>query len=295
MDIVHHALIGGAGFLTAAAHDQPLVGASFVAGSVFPDLDVLFMVFGKRFYLHNHQGITHSIILSPVFAALLCIPLWMLPGEQPFLMIWLAALAGLLLHVSLDWFNTYRIELFGPFSKRRFSLDAVFFIDSVALFLTTMFYVLYVVFKMDMAQIIYPLAFPAYFAFKFWLHARVMKKLQPLFAIPSSLNPVEFYILEKRDEGMTGYLYNVLTQHRRQEQRYNEAEDRFQQLAERSQIFNDMKHITRAFHITEVREDEHGTTIIAADLAVRNFGGHFARTELRFDPQGQLIHELANI
>jgi hypothetical protein len=40
MDTVHHALIGGAGFLVAATHQQELAGAAFLAGSVFPDLDV---------------------------------------------------------------------------------------------------------------------------------------------------------------------------------------------------------------------------------------------------------------
>jgi hypothetical protein len=36
MDTVHHALIGGAGFLVAATHQQELAGAAFLAGSVFP-------------------------------------------------------------------------------------------------------------------------------------------------------------------------------------------------------------------------------------------------------------------
>ncbi len=295
MDIVHHAFIGGAGFLSAAAHDQPLVGAAFVAGSVFPDLDVFFMALGKRFYLRNHQGITHSLILSPLFAALLCIPLWLLPGDKPELLLWLAAWIGLIVHVMLDWFNTFRIELFGPFSKKRFSLDAVFFIDSVALLFTALFYLSYMVLELAIAEILYPLVFIAYFVFKLWLHGNVMKKLRPLFAIPSSLNPLEFYILEQRDDGLSGYLYNALTQHKRSEQSYTEADERFQQMAARSQVFSDMKHITRAFHIIDTSEDEHGTMIIAADLAVRNFGGHFARTELRFAPQGQLIHEVANI
>ena len=210
-------------------------------------------------------------------------------------MIWLAACAGLLLHVTLDWFNTYRIELFGPFSGKRFSLDAVFFIDSVALALTAMFYLSYMVMELAMAEILYPLTFVVYFVFKFWLHAHVMRKLQPGFAIPSSLNPLEFYILEKNENGFQGYLYNTLTNNRRHEKTYTEADERFQNMAMKSRVFSDMKHITRAFHIIDVNEDEHGTTIIAADLAVRNYGGHFARTELRFDPHGKVIHEVANI
>jgi len=295
MDIVHHAFIGGIGFVTAAAHDQPLIGAAFVAGSVFPDLDVFFMALGKRFYLRNHQGITHSLALSPLFAALLCIPLWTLPGDKPELFIWLAAWAGLIVHVTLDWFNTFRIELFGPFSKKRFSLDAVFFIDSVALLLTALFYLLHLVLEMPIVEILYPLAFVAYFLLKLWLHRQVMNDLKPLFAIPSSFNPVEFYILEQHKEGLTGYLYNTITHRKHTAQTYTEVDIKHQTLAESSTVFNDMKHITRAFHIIDVNEDNEGTTIIAADLAIRNFGGHFARTELHFDKQGQLVHEMANI
>ena len=56
-----------------------------------------------------------------------------------------------------------------------------------------------------------------------------------------------------------------------------------------------MALVTRAFHITEVQEDAAGTTIHAADIAVRNFGGKFGKTELRFNPQGKLIYEVADI
>ncbi len=295
MDIVHHALIGGTGMLAAAAHDQPLVGAAFVAGSVFPDLDVLFMAFGKRFYLRNHQGVTHSLLLSPLIALLLSLPLWQLPGDKPELWIWLAAWAGIGLHILLDLFNTFRIGLLSPFSNRRFSLDAVFFIDSAALLFTALFYLLHQLLDLTIAEILYPLAFAAYFLFKLWLHNRIMQRLKPLFAIPSSLNPMEFYILEESEEGLTSHLYNALTHVTRAKRTYAAVEERFHRLAARSQVFNDMLHIARALHIIEATEDQNGTTIIAADLAVRNFGGRFARTELRFDPQGRLVHEMANI
>ena len=68
MDIVHHSLIGGSGFLIASAVDQPLAGTAFVMGSVFPDLDVVFIILGKRFYLRNHQAITHLLFLAPVYS-----------------------------------------------------------------------------------------------------------------------------------------------------------------------------------------------------------------------------------
>lgn len=140
MDIVHHTLIGGAGLSIATELNQPIIGVAFIIGSIFPDLDVIFIFFGKRFYLRNHQGVTHSIILAPLFSALLCLPLlWLLNIEWNWA-VYFGMLSGLLIHITLDWFNTFRIALFYPLIKKRYSLDAVFFIDSIALTLTVAFF-----------------------------------------------------------------------------------------------------------------------------------------------------------
>ena len=53
--------------------------------------------------------------------------------------------------------------------------------------------------------------------------------------------------------------------------------------------------ITRAPTITSVERPEQHTTIVAEDLAVRNFGGRLGRTELRFGRDGRLEHEVAII
>ncbi|MFC1589707.1 metal-dependent hydrolase [Pseudomonadota bacterium] len=295
MDIVHHALIGGAGMLMAVAQDQPLAGLAFVAGSVFPDLDVIFMVFGKRFYLKHHQGITHSIVLAPLYALLLSALLLLPLGEWWQMEVYLAALAGLVIHVLLDWFNTYRIALLAPFVKKRYSLDAVFFIDSVALALTALFYALYAVDQLDIAIWLYPAGFSIYFLAKLAYQRRIRRQLQALFAIPSSFNPFEFYVLTEDEQGLFAYIYNGLTGNRKKQIRYSaEAED-IRTLVLTSRVYQDMKHITRAFHITDVDKTRSGVRIQANDIAVRNFGGKFARTTLEFDNNGKLIREVANI
>ncbi len=56
-----------------------------------------------------------------------------------------------------------------------------------------------------------------------------------------------------------------------------------------------MTGITRALYITEITETEDTTKLVAQDLAVRNFGGHFAKTTLTFNKQGELLNEAANI
>lgn len=293
MDIVHHALIGGAGFLVAATHQQELAGAAFLAGSVFPDLDVVFMAFGKRAYLRNHQGITHSLPLSPLYALLIAWPLLVLT-DNPW-PVYLGALLGLWVHMGLDLTNTFRIGLFSPLTRRRFSLDAVFFIDACALVLTGLFYASYLWLGMDWVAWAYPLSFAAYVAFKVALVQRVRRSTGGHYAIPSSLNPFAFYLLERVDSGATTCLYNALTGNRSRTKYYRQVPERYTQLADSSALYDDVRAVTRALSITSVDEDETGTTIVASDLAVRNFGGRFGQTRLRFARDGKLIHEAAEI
>ena len=295
MDIVHHTLIGGAGYMLASTYDQQLAGAAFLAGSVFPDLDVFFMLFGKRFYLRNHQGITHSLPFSPLYALMICAPMLYLLGINWAWLVYGAALLGLCLHAGLDWLNTFRIALFLPFSHKRYSLDAVFFIDSVTVSLTGLFYLLYGHYQIEVVAYAYPLVFLSYLIIKLLLHRRVIRTLKPLFAIPSSINPFAFYILTKDNKGLRGYLYNFLGKATRNNEYYPTVSEKYRRLAERSEVFRDMKAITRAFHITKALVTDQDTVIYAGDLAVRNFGGRFAKTVLKFDKQNRLVHEVANI
>ncbi len=170
-----------------------------------------------------------------------------------------------------------------------------FFFDVVTLSLTGMFFIFYGYYRIDIAVYAYPLLFLAYFVFKLLLRFRVMRIHKSLFAIPSSLNPFEFYILLKEDKALYGYLYNSISRKSRNHEHYNYVAKKYRQLAEQSLIFQDMQHITRAFNITKTIETEEGIVIHAGDLSVRNFSGRFARTVLKFDKQNKLIHEMVNI
>ena len=295
MDIVHHSLIGGSGFLIASAVDQPLAGTAFVMGSVFPDLDVVFIILGKRFYLRNHQAITHSLFLAPVYSLVICLGFFLLLDLSWDWLIVSAFLAGILLHVTLDWCNTFKIALFSPFIKKRYSLDAVFFIDTVSLALTALFYLLYGYLRIEFVAWLYVVSFAIYFTWKYKLHQNVMRRLSPQFAIPSAWNPFEFYILEITDQEIRAYLYNALSDKKSAVQTYSHIDPSYYQLARNSKVFRDMQMITRAMFITEVRSDGQATIIEAADLAVRNFNSRFAKTTLMFDSKGSLTSELANI
>ncbi len=296
MDIVHHSLIGGAGLVMLSSAGYEVAGAAFIIGSIFPDLDVIFMLIGKRFYLQNHQGITHSLFLAPIYAALLiCLPLmWLLnlSWQWP---VFFAALAGLVIHIALDLSNTFRIQLFSPFIKTRYSLDAVFFIDSFTLFTTTMFYLLHVNFDLELSMAWYPLALVCYVFAKWILHNKVQQKQLCDYAIPSAFNPFEFYILNVSKDALEGYIFNSLSNSKRKKIRYLQVNSEYLELARKSQLFNDIAGISRAFYITEVNQSEDSIELVAQDLAVRNFAGRFGKTKITFDKQGSILHEEANI
>ncbi len=294
MDIVHHALIGVAGFVSASDVELLPLGAAFLFGSVFPDLDVAFMALGKRFYLKNHQALTHSLPLSPLYALLLASPLFLLDGFSWSLLF--AALFGLWLHIALDWSNTFSLAPFAPFSYRRYSLDAIFFIDAVALSLTAGFYLFYNLLAAEpWVTVLYGTAFLLYVLAKRWLQRRVRAQQQATIAIPSSLNPFSFYLLSEEAEGYYSRHFNALTGRSSQPLSVAKVEPAIMALAAKSQVFGDMQQICRSLQIVAVERDDEGITLHAADIAVRNFGGRFGRTVLKFDHKGELLSEVANI
>jgi membrane-bound metal-dependent hydrolase YbcI (DUF457 family) len=295
MDIVHHGLIGGVGFVALASQNQELAALGFLAGSVFPDLDVAFMALGKRAYLRLHQGPTHSLLLAPLYASLLAL----LPALQ-FGFDWLtflAILAGLWLHLLLDLLNTFGIQILWPLTPRRYCKDAVFFIDTVTWLLTLSFFGLVYLAKVDPlpAALGYAVAFAGYLIAKHLLHRRVLRQNTFDYAIPSAFNPFSFLTLSRNGDCFELSLYNALTRRSSRRDRIPAPSPEVLVLAAQSRVFRDMQHILRSLQITGVEQEAAGTTLTAQDLAIRNFGGKFGRTVLKFDPQGKLIHEMAHI
>jgi len=295
MDIVHHTFIGGAGFVALAAQEQELAGLAFLAGSVFPDLDVAFMAAGKRFYLKRHQGPTHSLPLVPAYAALLAAPVALQIGWDWGLFLGLCA--GLAVHVLLDLFNTFGIQLFWPITTRRFCLDAVFFIDAVAWAFTVGYLALATtgLVAAGAGAIGYAALFAAYALAKLALQRRVKRRRAADYAIPSAWNPFGFFLFTRRDGRLETAYYNAFTGRTSDARVMPDSSPEAAELAQQSAVFRDMKSILRGLNITRVDRGGDGITVIAQDLAVRNFGGRFGRTELKFDADGRLRHEMAHI
>ena len=295
MDIVHHACIGAVGMLAAGAAGHELAGLGFLAGSVLPDLDVAFLAGGKRFYLKRHQGPTHSLPLAPAYAAALAaIPAMEIGWDWT---LYVGALAGLVVHVALDLTNTFGIQILWPLSRRRFCADAVFFVDLGAWALTIASLALLLAGGVEAATVAvaYAAAFAAYVALRLLLQWRVRLATGATLAIPSSWNPFDFFLFRREQGMLSTSSYNAISGLESRVERHVAPDAEARGLAQSSPVFRDLSGILRALEITRVERDAHGTTLVAQDLAIRNFGGRFGRTELRFDAEGRLQHEMANI
>jgi inner membrane protein len=86
------------------------MGVAAVAAA-FPDIDALALLGGDFFYLRHHRGITHSVLLAPVWAGLIAfVGARSFAGTRERQGGWKAlyglALAGVLLHIAGDWITT---------------------------------------------------------------------------------------------------------------------------------------------------------------------------------------------
>lgn len=119
----------------APGHLAPWQAAAVGAvAAAFPDIDALAMLAGDFTYLRWHRGVTHSVLLAPLWAWLLALVMarWFevtraRPGGWRALFV--PALGGVLLHIAGDWITPFGTMMLSPLSQRRFGLGAMFIID----------------------------------------------------------------------------------------------------------------------------------------------------------------------
>jgi inner membrane protein len=103
------------------------------AAGLLPDLDIV-AAFRPLGEMLHHRGLTHALWFGPVVGTALGWLLWRTRGQArpETLAAWIAVMvAALVTHPLLDLFTTYGTQLLAPFSRTRFSLDAVPIIDPV--------------------------------------------------------------------------------------------------------------------------------------------------------------------
>lgn len=99
--------------------------------AAFPDIDyLLFWLNPYKFITEWHRGLTHSLIMLPLWAAMISMGFYrVLHKRIPFRILFACCCLGLLTHIATDLITLYGIQLFAPLSSRRYALFAVFDMD----------------------------------------------------------------------------------------------------------------------------------------------------------------------
>jgi inner membrane protein len=139
MDNLTHSLVGLVAAKAGLERLSPMATTVCVLAANAPDLDILTTLGGKWFYLHNHRGITHSIVGTLTLALL--IPALFYAGDlilalirkrEPRLKFRGLLIASLILsasHPLMDWTNNYGVRPLLPWSGQWFYGDLVFIVD----------------------------------------------------------------------------------------------------------------------------------------------------------------------
>jgi len=135
VDTLTHALSGALLARATASRDAPpkflwrRMAAGFLA-CASPDLDIVIALFGPIAYLENHRGVTHSLVLLPLWALLYS---WILAAILREPRGWRALYGitamGLALHVAGDVITSYGTVILAPFSDWRAEIGTTFIID----------------------------------------------------------------------------------------------------------------------------------------------------------------------
>jgi len=135
VDTLTHALSGALLARATAPKDAPprslprRIAAGFFACAA-PDLDFVVSFVGPVDYLANHRGVTHSLILLPLWALVLS---WVLAkilreprGARA---LYGVTAMGLALHIAGDVITSYGTMVLAPFSDWRAQIGTTFIID----------------------------------------------------------------------------------------------------------------------------------------------------------------------
>ena len=137
MDTLTHAL-SGALLARATAPQQsdektlPLGRRLFVGflAAAAPDLDFVISYLGPVEYLYHHRGVTHSLIMLPLWAFLLsklCAVIWR--RDRPWRAYFGVIALGLGIHIAGDWITSFGTMVFAPLSDARVGIGTTFIID----------------------------------------------------------------------------------------------------------------------------------------------------------------------
>jgi len=292
MDIVTHA---GIGLITASPFlsDRPELALGLVSGSVLPDLDALCRLVDKRAFLRVHQTWSHGL---PVHMALS-----LGVGAAAAVFGWrgvelgVGLLAGFLGHSLLDLTNTFGVAWFTPFSRRRFCLEWVFFIDAVVLtgIAATLAVVIPIWLRQGEVPARYAVAFLvglcAYILVKGLLRRRAGRFCPGAKSlVPSALVPWRFFGTERHQQTIRSFRVNAITGARSPVGEVTVLDASFAGALEGLPEFRLMRELSPEYHVVGASADGPVTRLLCRDMRMRNFGTRFGDLEVWLDSDQQV-------
>lgn len=144
MEPVTHFLTGACLSRAGLNRTTGLATLTLVVASEIPDLDIVTALGGSVSYLQHHRGITHTVLGAPFVAAgtvalvygiyrLLLLSGHKFKRTPVWRLLYLYALLAALIHIFLDFTNSYGVRPFGPFSWKWYSWDILFILDPILL------------------------------------------------------------------------------------------------------------------------------------------------------------------
>ncbi len=130
MDPITHGISGAA--LARAVPGRPLPRSQvwlLIGMAMAPDLDYVLRWFSDELYLEHHRGVTHSLLMLPLWTWLV-VSLLPKRRERNPLLPWLIG-AAIGMHILLDVITSFGTMILAPLSDWRATLDLVFIIDPI--------------------------------------------------------------------------------------------------------------------------------------------------------------------
>jgi membrane-bound metal-dependent hydrolase YbcI (DUF457 family) len=292
MDIVTHAGIG----LVAASPflvDRPEFALGIVAGSVLPDLDALCRLRSKTAFLRSHQTWSHALPVQLIFSVTAGFVASLLDGRA--VEIGAGLFIGFLGHTLLDLTNTYGVAWLAPFSRRRFCLEWVFFIDAIVLGSLAIALALIVPLWLRRGVVpgIYALAFFG-FLIVYFLGKGVLRNRAGAVCpgskslVPSALIPWRFYGTLRDQDSVTSFHVNAITGACFTIGKVPVLDGCYVSSLNGIPEFRLMREISPEYHVVKTFSEGGGTQLLCRDMRVRNFGTRFGDLEVWLDSNGRV-------
>jgi hypothetical protein len=202
----------------------------------------------------------------------------------------------LLGHTLLDWTNTLGVTLLAPFSRRRYRLEWVFFIDAIVIAATAVATSASVreLLRGDQVSPWYAATFflfcAAYFLAKGALRHRAGRLAPDAPSLmPSALVPWRFFGFTVSGDIVRFFQINALTGREETIATHTVLDARYAETLRRLPEFNLMRDLSPGYHVISAVAEEPGERVKCRDLRTRNFGTTFGDLEVVLDAGRKIV------